>query len=229
MDKESKYDLDENYRIMLSDLISETLEVYRQYDYADFEEGNYSVSYKRGNDRFLEGPFPHIQEAKRGIKEHDKLRRGTKNYYSIYRENGRLKKAASYITGERDVTYFAVYRNDKRYLLPFSEEWKGRYPTYVIVAEYSESEIVREYLVMNGQIVYYGYYKLSPSEYSVEIINYVSNGKYPVLGYEEYRFSDEGGICKETRSYLWHEEYSCSAKGLPYTPELPKHLVKTQQ
>ena len=227
MPSESKFDLDKEYRSRLSSLMEEALEVYRQYEYDDFPEGGYSVSYKRNSNWFYESPLPRFEESSRGIKEHEKLRKGTKNYFEIYKENGRIMKVVSYCESSRDVTYFAVYRGNKRFLLPFSDEWKGRYPTYIIAAEFDEGEITKEYLVNDSQIVYRGYEKLTGSDYFVELINYVPNGKYPILGFESFTFSpsDEPHFSGK-KAYYWDEEYSQSRNCLTYSSELPDHMIR---
>lgn len=228
MNSKSKFDLDNEYRSLLSSLMDEALEVYRQYEYEDFTCSVYSVSYKRSLNWFYEGPLPRFEEDSRGIKEQEKLRKGTKNYFEIYKENGRIKKVVSYCGGSLDVTYFAVYRGNKRFLLPFSDEWKGRYPTYVIVAEYDDGEIAKEYLVNNTQIVFWRYEKLSFSEYFVETINYVAEGRVPLLGFESFTFSlSEEPHFSGIKSFNWQEELACSKKGLPYSSMLPEHIVCT--
>ena len=84
MNHRSKYDLTPEYRTKLVGLINDALDVYRQYEYAEYTDGAYSISYKRNRDWFLEGLLPRIQDEKRGVNEHEKLRKGTKNYYSIF-------------------------------------------------------------------------------------------------------------------------------------------------
>lgn len=171
--------------------------------------------------------IPRLRDEKQGVKERDKLRKGTKNYYAVYRdEQGLIKKAVSYVGGEADVTYFAVYKGNKRYLLPFSDDWQGRYPTYTIVAEYSGGEIIREYMADDSQIVYYGYEKRSEEEYRVEVINYIPNGDYPVNAYEVFTVSLVNGIeYSDERSYSWYDEFNCQRKGLPYTQALPESMI----
>lgn len=223
----SKYDLDNEYRLMLKSLMEDAQAVCRQYEYGDFADGDYSVSYKRNKNWFLEGLVPRLRDEKQGVKERDKLRKGTKNYYAVYRdEQGLIKKAVSYVGGEADVTYFAVYKGNKRYLLPFSDDWQGRYPTYTIVAEYSGCEIIKEYMADDSQIVYYGYEKRSEEEYRVEVINYIPNGAYPVNAYEVFTVSLVNGIeYSDERSYSWYDEFNCQRKGLPYMQELPEHMI----
>ena len=78
MNSISKFDLDNEYRSRLSFLKDEALDVFRQYEYDDFEDVDFPKSYKRNVDWFLEGPLHCFEESSRGIKEHEKLRKGTK-------------------------------------------------------------------------------------------------------------------------------------------------------
>ena len=224
---QSKYDLIPEYRTMLADLINDALDVYRQYEYSDFTDGDYSVSYKRTGDWFLEGPLPRIKDEERGFIERDKLRKGTKNYFAIFRDDGTIRKISSFVDGSLDVSYYAVYKENRRYLLPFSDVWKGRYPTYIIVAEYDGEEIIREYMILEAQIVYNSYVRITPTEYEVERINYAPKGTYPVLGCDTFIVSTGSeAVFSEQRSYSWHEEFSCSKKGIPFSPNLPECMMR---
>lgn len=226
MTDRSKYDLTPEYRTKLVGLINDALDVYRQYEYADFTDGDYSVSYKRNGDWFLEGLLPRIKNEKRGFIERDKLRKGTKNYCAIFRDDGIIRKIVSFIDGSLDVSYYAVYKGNRRYLLPFSDVWKGRYPTYIIVAEYGGEEIIREYMVQDAQIVFDSYVRIAPTEYQVERINYVPKGTYPVLGCDTLTVSaGSEAVFSEQKSYSWYDEFSCSKKGVPFSPDLPKCMM----
>lgn len=230
MNHRSKYDLTPEYRTKLVGLINDALDVYRQYEYAEYTDGAYSISYKRNRDWFLEGLLPRIQDEKRGVNEHEKLRKGTKNYYSIFRDDGIIRKIASFVDGSLDVSYYAVYMGNRRYLLPFSDAWKGRYPTYIIVAEYDGGEIIREYMVMEAQIVFDSNVRIAPTEYQVERINYIPNGKCPVMWCDTFVVSAGSEVVfSERKSYSWYEEFSCSKKGIPFSPDLPECMMRKDQ
>ena len=231
MSRKSSFDLDNEYRLMLKGLLDDALDTYSLYEYSDFTDRDFTVSYKRGDGWFLEGLISMLKDKKCGIKERNTLRKGTKNYHAIFRdENGLIRKVNKYVNGSVDVTFFAVYKENKRYLLPFSDKYKCRYPTYVIVTEYADRSIIREYMVESTQIVYTSYEKLSDNEYKVEEINYVPDGEYPVLECEIYVISV--GLVAEYRDrkgYSWYDEFNCIKKGITYAAELPEHIVRVAE
>lgn len=217
----SSYDLNNEYRSLMTALIKEATDVRDQYKYDDFPNEDYSVSYIKNDDWYLETDL-----KRKGIKEYNTLRKGTKNYRIIYRNQGIIKKIDIVDQGDKDVTYFAVYRNNKRYLLPFDEKYRTHYPTYVIVTEYRDDYIYREYMVNDAQIVFEQYSKISETEFSFIKINYIPNGKYPVNGCSvgitnaDYSYTIE-------KSYCRYDEFNCIRKSIPFeNPEIPWLIKK---
>ena len=221
----SQYDLDDIYRNQLISLMRDAASVARQYSYEDLEGCVGVESFMRNINWFLEGLLPKMERYNRGVREHQRLRGNCKNYYAIYRENGLLRKVICYVDGDKDMTFYVVYKGNRRYLLPFSDGSKTPYPFYTIVTEFAGNEVKREYLVHDNQIIYYAYNNHSNTQYKVEVINYVQGGKYPVLSYES-GIIDVVNLAykRDEKVYSWYQEYSCSKKDEPYTILLPEHM-----
>ena len=159
------------------------------------------------------------------IKERETLRKGSKNYFAIYRQEDQIKKVVSFVDGKEDVAYYAVYIDNKRYLIPFSDIYRNRYYTYIIVAEYNGDRIIREYMVNNVQIVFYEYDYLSDNKVSVKYINYIPKSRFPVNHCIEGIISN-GNSFIELTSYIGYDEYKCNEKKTNYeNKNLPSFLV----
>lgn len=68
----------------------------------------------------------------------------------------------------------------KSYFIPF---FKGgnAYPTYTYVCKIQEGSVLCEYMVNGNQIVYECYSNETENTIEYYSVNYVKNGKYPVL------------------------------------------------
>ena len=74
-----------------------------------------------------------------------------------------------------------------RYLFPYSDGG-GFYPTHTYVTKYEDNCVVEEYMVNGSLIIHETYTKNSSGEIDYNYINYVSDGKYPVLEERTGRF-----------------------------------------
>ena len=122
-----------------------------------------------------------LLRIEKGIKESEKIRANCKDYLKIFRnEKGRVLQIESYVRGRLDCLFQAYYDADLYYLFPFSSDG-GFYPTYAYVTRYEGDKVVEEYMVEGNQIVYECYLNETKACVNYYFINYVKDGKYPII------------------------------------------------
>lgn len=223
----SDFDLNHHYKALLLSLIDETNDVYNQARLEDCNlYDNVTISYRRNVERwYMEGEIIKAQLKRTKIEEHERLRKGTKNYFAIYRHSGKILKVESFVNGEKDVTWHAFAHNNKRYLIPFDKDGKKKYG-YSIVSELSNGFIRSEYLVNDSQICYYEYNRISVTEVSVIYINYIPKSTYPV-SYCDAGIVYDGELYSQQQEYIGYEEFKCKEKGVSYADiSIPDCIVR---
>ena len=157
------------------------------------------IGYKQGYSDIL------IRNQK-GIKVSDKISSTTKNFLKfIKNQNGELIQVESYVNGKIDCLFQVYWIKNIRYLFPFSSSGKY-YPTYTYVTKYKSNNVTEEYMVSGNQMIYETYsYKLN-KDIKYSYINYVSNGKVPVLEERKGKFTLNPLIYKENYNYNWFDK-----------------------
>ena len=131
----------------------------------------------------------HIRQIK-NIKYTDKIRANCKKYLKIYKDQqGKIIfiEWHSVEDGEGNLVFLARYKDNIRYLFPF---WKDGsfYPTYSYVAKFENGKVVEEYKVEGNQIIYEHYFDESDEKVDFYSINYVPDGKCPIISECEGRY-----------------------------------------
>jgi hypothetical protein len=160
--------------------------------YSILNKENYSVSYlpTKGTSflGYKRGFFEQFQLQTKGLKESEKIRTNCKSYLEIFRDKEkRVVQINSIKEGKIDCVHQAYYENDTMYLFPFSETGYT-YPTYIYASKQTNSFVQEEYMVNKNQIIYEKYDR-KKDYVKYESINYVINGKHPVLSNETGVFS----------------------------------------
>ena len=160
--------------------------------YSILNKDDYSISYlptkKTSFLGYKRGFFEQFQLQRKGLKETEKIRSNCKSYLEIFRDKEKkIVQINSIKEGEIDCIHQAYYENDIMYLFPFSETG-CTYPTYIYVSKQINDFIEEEYMVNKNQIIYEKYDR-KKNVVKYECVNYVINGKYPVLSNETGEFS----------------------------------------
>lgn len=214
-EKESIYDLQKDMKDYLMSLIEDCTLFVNSVKYEPVGDGYTDITYiKSPNDLIIgmqDGLCAAEKIEKNNIKEVSKLRSNTKNYIKKYYDNGLVKEIETFVDGEFDCRFMAVYREGKRYLIPFSESGE-HYPAYVYVLQQMD-DYYEEYMVRMDQIIYRKYTKVTENKYDYIYINYVSEGTYPIFGIETGVFDTDGKITySPCESYSWYDEYDAKRK-----------------
>ena len=150
---------------------------------------------------------------KNKIKEQKTLRANSKNYIKKYYADGLLNEIECFVEGNFDCRFIAVYEENKRYLIPFSDTG-SYYPTYSHILEKHENYF-EEYMIDNAQIVYRKYTQQTDKIYAYLYINYVPNGAYPVLALETGTFEVSEQISySQACHYDWYDEFDAKRKNV---------------
>ena len=227
----SKYDLTDDAKSYLIDLLNQTNKIVKDYQYNACDFSFTDITYvKNINDlttAVCEGLDSLLSMQKHKIKEQTKLRSGTKNYYKKYYQNGNIKKIDCYVDGNHDFSFMAYYENNKRYLIPFKPETNQHSYTYTVVSVYDGNNVIEEYLVIETQIVYFRYDKTADGSIKRTYINYAPNGSYPILGCEIGIFEITEQIeYKPISEYSWYSEFDAKRKNAEFSaPDIP--IIKT--
>ena len=141
-------------------------------------------------------------QQKNGIEETDKIRKNCKNYLKLFKNyKGDLVQVQNIKNGKIDCVHQVHRINDTIYLFPFSSDG-GFYPTYGYVTKYSDNHVTEEYMVHGNQIIYERYEEVNGGE-EYYFINYVRNGKCPVLEERKGVFTFDPLGYKELESDYW--------------------------
>ncbi len=182
MEKKLEYYLDK--------LIAFSNEIRTNYSYEEIDESKYEKKYLLTKNTsfigFKQGYSDLICRKKYSIQEISTLNKKSKNYLEILKQEENIKQIKEYRNGVVDVIYQCYKNKDSIYLIPFSSQGKF-YPTYVYVTKFKNNEIIEEYMVEGNQIIFESYkHKISlfgsrNKMLKYYMVNYVKNGKYPIL------------------------------------------------
>ena len=99
----------------------------------------------------------------------------------------------------------AHYEGNHRYLFPFYD-WGKATGLYTLVTHFKDGQVVEEYFISRGQIVYESYDYSRNDKVGYYYINYVPTGKYPLLGESKGYFLPDFLEYVEEESYAWYQE-----------------------
>ena len=202
MYEKSKFDLNDDIKKYLLELVNETINVKENYKYKERDYSNDKIIYMRNLRNLetgrLEGLETKYKMQQYKIKEQSKLRKGTKNYLEKhYDSSNQLTDIFDYGENELDVHFVAHYCNGKRYLIGLRAD-NDFYPTYTYVS-FGDENNYEEYMVKTNQIVYKRYTKITDKYYDYLFINYIIEGTYPVnhIDIGEFKIGDTITFNKE--------------------------------
>ena len=182
------------------------------FEYIPLFEADHQISYipvmKTGADYFAlkSGFMARFIRQNKKVSEKQKIRKDSKNYFKIYKQNNIIKRVDKIINGKIDVIFIAYFDNNLRIYKPFSSSGNS-YPTYSYITEFANGEVSNEYMINNLQIVLEAYEKVKENIWNYLILNYVPSGKYPVLSLEKGVFSIDQNITYTNKhSEYWYEK-----------------------
>jgi len=149
------------------------------------------------------GPDGQAAVKKSRSAERDTIRAGCKYYHRIYRLGSRIVRIDDIVDGCESTYWLAHYENDRRYLFPFRNG--KRTPSYIIVTHSDGDNVTEEYMVNGNQIVYERYGLPDSGSIAYYCINYVSGGKYPILGESAGLFQLPSLEYTETAQSVWYQ------------------------
>ena len=190
-------------------LIDNTLKKYNDFAIDFHDSPEVKITYVATKKRFSVGlrcGMSGLAEMKRWhAKEAEKISRTCQYYNKIYRVDGKVAKVECYIGGHDRLskTYIAYYEENTRYLFPLRGDRKDPVPRHIFVATVKDGNIHEEYHVDGKQIIYekYGYSQKDRVDYYY--INYVPEGKEPILGETEGYFLRQSMDFVETYAFTW--------------------------
>ena len=149
-----------------------------------------------------------LELQKYHVREQEKLRSNCKSYLRIVRKDGKILKIERYTNQKMSSVYLAYYERNVRYLFPFYES-KAPASLYAYATHFTEDgSVAEEYMTeRSSQIIYECYTREEDGHVSYTYINYVPNGKYPVLGREAGCFTiEEPLVYVQTDGYVWYQD-----------------------
>lgn len=218
-DKKSSFDLQSGMKSYLISLHDKSLKFVKSCIYAPIDHQHDDIVYIRNRHDLVTGIHEGLDSIymmqKNKIKEQKTLRANSTNYIKKYYADGLLNEIECFVEGKFDCRFIAVYEENKRYLIPFSETG-SYYPTYSHILEKHEN-YCEEYMIDNVQIVYRKYTQQTEKNYAYLYINYVSNGAYPILALETGTFEINEQISySQSHHYDWYAEFDAERKNAPF-------------
>lgn len=195
----------------LKNLIGETEQKFEEFTYPELDLSAASVTYiptKKRNFMGLKDGLDGLAEMKRyKVKESDKIRSNCMFYNKFFKVDGQVLKIDAFVAGHDRITnsYIAHYEGNHRYLFPFYS-WGKATGLYILVTHFEDGQVVEEYFVCGGQIVYESYDYSGDERVGYYYINYVPTGKYPVLGESRGYYLKESLEYIEEERYVWYQE-----------------------
>lgn len=181
----------------LKQLIEETMKLYADFSVPAQNVSEVDVTYLlHGGDMELglQCGLYHdwkMQQARK--REQSVLRKNSKTYRKIFRQNQHITKIESYVKEKLDVVFWALHQGEFCYLFPFSKEGFP-YPTYCYVTHSREDRVTEEYMVTSDQILYERYVPLNPTETMWEFVDYVPGGTHAVRSYAKGIFTQSDSL-----------------------------------
>ena len=141
------------------------------------------------------------------VKETAAIRANSMYYQKLYKADGKVVKIDSFVAGHErlDVSYFAYYEGDDRYLFPYSRFGTKSW-TYMFVTRYKNGNVFEEYMVSGNQIVYEKYDYSNEGRAGYYAINYVPAGTHPVLTEESGCYLLDTLEYMEEQCFTWDQE-----------------------
>lgn len=182
-------DIDFKY---LQHLLKEVNELRENFKYSEISVSDYDeITYiANKNDTRIgvqQGLRQVLECNRRKLREKNSIRKGTLNYCKLYKKEDKLVRVESYVKGRVDVVFIAYYKEDKRFLFPFSSIG-GFYPTYSYVTHFKNEIVDEEYYAERLQIVYERYQYSNDNTVDYDYINYAPEGTYPLLSRANGKF-----------------------------------------
>lgn len=141
-----------------------------------------------------------ILRNEKKIKEQAQIKSNCKNYLKIYKNDSQeIVQIEKYSNGILDCIFLGHYVNDIWYYIPFFKDGNF-YPTYVYARRMQGEKVSLEYMVNSNQIIYENYENETENTIDYYYINYIKNGKYPVL-------EEKKGIIYKALCSIKIEEY----------------------
>lgn len=198
--------IDENYLICINQKCNK---LRSEFKYSEITEANCSITYlptkKTSFLGYKRGYYEQVQLQINGLKETNKLRPNCKNYLKIFHNNdGKIVQIQNIKNCKVVCIHQVLYEKDIVYMFPFSNTG-AYYPTYSYVSKINGEFIEEEYMVNSNQIIYERYERQN-EKVRYESVNYVINGKYPVLSKECGVFSFGPLEYKVLSEYSWLDE-----------------------
>ena len=218
-DNTSSFDLQSDMKSYLISLHNKSLKFVKSCVYAPIDHQHDDIVYISNRNSLVMGIDEGLDSIytmqKYKIKKQTTLRTNSKNYIKKYYADGILNEIQCFVDGGFDCRFIAVYDENKRYLIPFSEAGTY-YPTYSHILEKHEN-YCEEYMINGSQIVYRKYTQQTNKKYAYLYINYVPLGSYPVLALETGTFEiDEQISYSQERHYDWYAEFDAERKNVPF-------------
>jgi hypothetical protein len=179
---------------------------------------------------FLDGLESLLVMQKKRIAERPTLRKNAKRYLKRYYKDGLLSRIDTFYVNDsgihiRNCVHLALYRGNKRYLIPYDLEKNVAVPPckIIYVTVFENHSVTEEYQIDGNQIIYSRYTPLSEGVYASTHINYVYTGSYPILGAEVCTYQTIPQISYQCEhEYSWYDEFDAKRKGLAFpTAQLP--------
>lgn len=152
------------------------------------------------------------------MKEQPRLRKNSKNYFILYRRDGKLVQTELYSDGERYFDFYQMhYEGNKRYGIPFcSYDGVTLSESYgdIYVTKTEDGFVTEEYLIDGGTIVYERYKKVDDNRVDYYFIKYhtASDENSETKGlhdiYEGFITLDgERPEFHKTGGWSWYDDY----------------------
>ncbi len=198
-------------REYLIELMKDAQEKLDRFSYVESGAPNEMITYvctKRRNMMGILSGLSGLAEIKKyEVKETCSIGSNCKYYNKFYKSDGRLIKVECFVGGrdDIDVIYIAHYAGNCRYLFPHFSDLSKAVGYYIVATKYENGNVVEEYRVNNGQIVYEKYDYSLQNDVGYYCVNYVPNGKHQILGEEDGIFDKNSLEYRQVSNYAWFQ------------------------
>lgn len=198
-------------REYLIKLMEDTQEEFERFSYVESDVQNEKITYvctkKRNIMGILSGLSGLAEMKKYKVKEACNISSNCKYYNKFYKSDDRLVKVECFVGGcdDIDVIYIAHYDGNCRYLFPYFSDLSKAVGYYIIVTKYENGNVVEEYSVNCGQIVYEKYDYSRQNGVGYYCVNCVPNGNPQILGEEEGIYDKNSLEYSQVSNYAWYQ------------------------
>lgn len=168
----------------------------------------YIRTMKQNNMGIMDGARSLAEMKRYNLEESSHINPTCKYYNKFYKKDGTVKKIECFVGGHNDidVVYVAHYEDNRRYLFPYFSNLEKAVGNYVIVTRYDGKNVMEEYMVNSGQIVYENYDYSNPIEIGYYCINFVPSGSVPILAESEGVYDTNTLTYHSIRNFVWFEK-----------------------